>query len=59
MMSSGKAREAWLGSCAIAWCSSDQAVVLFGRAGRLGHAAMIGSLTKGSSLNGAMIASET
>ncbi len=46
MMSSGKAREAWLGSCAIAWCSSDQAVVLFGRAGRLGHAAMIGSLTK-------------
>jgi hypothetical protein len=48
-----------VGSCPIAWCSSDVVVVLFGRAGRLCQAAMTGNLTKGSSLIGAMVSRET
>ena len=46
-------------SCPIPRCSSDVVVVLFGRAGRLCQAAMTGSLTKGSSLIGAMVSRET
>lgn len=51
--------QAPTGSCPIPWCSSDVVVVLFGRAGRFCQAAMVGSLTKGSSLRGAMVSSVT
>jgi hypothetical protein len=44
-------------SCPRAWCKSDAGFALSGRAGRCRQAATAGSLTMGSSLNGAIVSS--
>lgn len=46
-----------MGSCPIAWCKSGGVIALCGRVGRFDQAATAGSLTMGSSLNGAMVSS--
>src|SRR5580704_19276406 len=45
------------GSCPSAWCRSAGSPQVSGGSGRLCQAATAGSLTKGSSLNGAMVSS--
>lgn len=44
-------------SCPSAWCRSAGSPQVSGGSGRLCQAATAGSLTKGSSLNGAMVSS--
>jgi len=44
-------------SCPKGWCKSGSGFALSGGFGRFGQAAAAGSLTKGSSLNGAMVSS--
>src|SRR5215472_3866380 len=46
-----------LRSCPKGWCKSGSGFALSGGFGRFGQAAAAGSLTKGSSLNGAMVSS--
>jgi plasmid stabilization system protein ParE len=45
------------GSCPMAWCRSAGSLRVSGGSGRFCQAATAGSLTKGSSLNGALVSS--